>query len=70
MLVLSRKPEESILIGDHVYVKILSIRGNRVRLGITAPRSVEVDRIEVRKLKEEDKKKKQTEEVAALQSKT
>ena len=37
MLVLTRKTDEGITIGDNVNVVVLSVQGNRVRLGITAP---------------------------------
>jgi len=47
MLVLSRKKTESIMIGDHVEVKILAIEGDQVKLGIVAPKSVKVHRSEV-----------------------
>ena len=47
MLVLSRKERESIIIGDDVHVTIVSIRGNKVRLGITAPVSISVHRKEI-----------------------
>lgn len=47
MLVLSRKKEEAIVIGDQVKVTVLEIRGNRVRLGIEAPHSVCVQRHEL-----------------------
>ena len=47
MLVLSRKKAESIMIGDHVEVKILAIEGDQVKLGIVAPKSVKVHRSEV-----------------------
>lgn len=47
MLVLSRHRDESIMIGEEVEVKIVDIRGNKVRLGITAPKSVAVHRREV-----------------------
>lgn len=47
MLVLSRKKTESIMIGDHIEVKILSIEGDQVKLGIVAPKSVKVHRAEV-----------------------
>ena len=46
MLVLSRKKDESIMIGD-VEVKVLEVRGDKVRLGITAPRNIPVHRHEV-----------------------
>ena len=47
MLVLSRQRDESIVIGDNVIVTIVDVRGDRVRLGIDAPREVSVHRREV-----------------------
>lgn len=47
MLVLSRKKTESIMIGDHIEVKILAVEGDQVKLGIVAPKSVKVHRSEV-----------------------
>lgn len=47
MLILSRKPNESIMIGDQVQVSIIDIRGDQVKLGIRAPREVKVYRQEV-----------------------
>lgn len=47
MLVLSRKPEQSLHLGDTIVVTILGIEGDRVKLGIEAPRSVSVLRHEV-----------------------
>ena len=47
MLVLTRKVGEQIVIDDNVVVTIISIDGNKVRLGIQAPPSVRVDRQEV-----------------------
>ncbi|MFC1676086.1 carbon storage regulator CsrA [Planctomycetota bacterium] len=47
MLVLSRRKDESIVVGEDIEVKILGIRGNKVRLGITAPSSVTVHRREI-----------------------
>jgi len=47
MLILTRKPGETVLIGDDIKVTILSVRGNLVRVGIDAPRSVPVHREEV-----------------------
>lgn len=47
MLVLSRKPTEAIIINDTVRVTVVGIKGDRVRLGIEAPRDVCVDRAEV-----------------------
>src|SRR5262245_58915620 len=47
MLVLSRQLEQAIMIGDDIEVKIVDLRGDKVRLGITAPREVNVHRKEV-----------------------
>lgn len=47
MLVLSRKKEQSIMIGDDVEIMVLGVSGDKVRLGITAPRDVDVFRKEV-----------------------
>jgi carbon storage regulator len=47
MLVLSRRPGEEIVIAGSIRVTVVEIRGNQVRLGITAPPSVTVDRQEV-----------------------
>lgn len=47
MLVLSRKRDESIVLGDDIVLTIVDIRGDKVRLGINAPESVVVDRLEV-----------------------
>ena len=47
MLVLSRQKDESIMIGDNVEITIVDVRGEKVRLGINAPREVPVHRREV-----------------------
>ena len=47
MLVLSRKCEESIKIGDHIVITMLKIRGGSVRLGIQAPTHIRVLRTEL-----------------------
>jgi len=47
MLVLSRYKDESIMVGEDVEVMIVDVRGDKVRLGITAPRSIPVHRKEV-----------------------
>ena len=47
MLILSRRLGESLTIGDDVVVTVLSVNGNQIRLGITAPRQVRVLRQEV-----------------------
>jgi carbon storage regulator len=54
MLVLSRKMNESIVIGENVKVTIVSIIGDKVRIGIEAPKEVQVHRMEVyRKIKQQ-----------------
>ena len=47
MLVLSRHRDESIMIGDDVVIRIVDIRGDKVRVGIEAPQQVPVHRQEV-----------------------
>ena len=47
MLVLTRKKNESIIIGDSISIMVIEIRGDKVRLGIDAPREVPVHRQEV-----------------------
>lgn len=47
MLVLSRKKNESIVIGENVEITIMEVRGDKVRIGIAAPREVKVRRKEV-----------------------
>ena len=57
MLVLSRYKEESIIIGDDVKVTIVGIQGNKVRLGIEAPKEISVHREEIYKAIQEGKEK-------------
>lgn len=52
MLILARQRVEQIVIGDDVTITVVDIRGDKVRLGIEAPRSVNVDRWEVRRAKD------------------
>jgi carbon storage regulator len=47
MLVLSRQKDESIMIGDDVEITIVDVRGDKVRLGIAAPKEIPVHRKEV-----------------------
>ncbi len=47
MLVLSRQRDESIMIGDDVEIIIVDVRGDKVRLGITAPKNIPVHRREI-----------------------
>ena len=48
MLVLSRKKNESIIVDDSIVITVVEIRGDKVRLGIEAPREVSIHRSEVR----------------------
>jgi carbon storage regulator len=47
MLILSRKFQEVIMIGDQIQIKILSFDGRDIRIGITAPRNIPVHRLEI-----------------------
>lgn len=47
MLVLTRKPNQSIMIGDHIEVSVLSVAGEKVRIGIHAPQDIPVFRTEI-----------------------
>jgi carbon storage regulator len=56
MLILSRRPGESLTIGDDVVVTVVGVSGNQIRLGITAPRDVRVLREEIYKpMREENR---------------
>lgn len=50
MLVLSRKKNESIVIDDRITVTVVEIRGDKVRLGIEAPKDVSVHRSEIHEM--------------------
>ena len=47
MLVLTRKPDQSIMVGSEIEITVLEVRGEQVRIGIRAPRQVTVHRKEV-----------------------
>jgi carbon storage regulator len=51
MLILTRRPVETIYIGDEVTVTVLGVVGNQVRFGIEAPRSIVIDRAEIHERK-------------------
>lgn len=55
MLILSRKIGEQIQIGSDITITVTGIEGNRVKIGITAPRDVRVDRMEIRDQRENDR---------------
>lgn len=48
MLILTRKPRESIIIGDDIKITVTEVNGRQVRLAIHAPRHIRVDREEIR----------------------
>lgn len=56
MLVLMRKPSESIKIGRDVTVTVLNVQGSKVRIGITAPKHLRVDREELRERIEQERR--------------
>lgn len=57
MLVLTRKIDESIIIGDDIRITVVEVRHDQVKLGITAPRDIPVHREEVyREIQEENKR--------------
>ena len=58
MLVLSRQKDESIIIGDDVEIIIVDVRGDKVRLGITAPKNISVHRREVYEAIQREKREK------------
>ena len=47
MLVLTRKPNQSIVIGDDIELTVIEVRGDQVRIGIEAPKSISVHRKEI-----------------------
>ena len=47
MLVLSRRRDESIIIGDNIVITVLDVRGDKVRIGINAPTDIPIHRQEV-----------------------
>lgn len=62
MLILTRRVGEIITIGDEVEVMVLNVKGNQVRLGINAPKEVEVHRQEIYERIQEDKKQRKLNE--------
>lgn len=47
MLVLARKPNQSIMIGDEIELKIIEVKGDQIKVGISAPRHIAVHRKEI-----------------------
>jgi carbon storage regulator len=56
MLILTRKVGESLMIGDEVSIVVLGVKGNQVRIGVDAPRSVSVHREEIYNKIQDEKK--------------
>lgn len=50
MLILTRRIDETVMIGDEVSVTLLGVKGNSIRLGITAPKEIPVHREEIYRL--------------------
>ncbi len=57
MLILTRKLGEDISIGDNIKIKVVSIKGRQVKIGIDAPKSMQVHRGEIYELIKEENKK-------------
>ncbi|ORU94007.1 MAG: carbon storage regulator [Cycloclasticus sp. symbiont of Bathymodiolus heckerae] len=55
MLILTRKVGESLVIGDDVSIIVLGVKGNQVRIGVDAPKSVSVHREEIYKKIQDEK---------------
>lgn len=56
MLILTRRTGESLMIGDDVKATVLGIKGNQVRIGVNAPKNIEVHREEIYDRIQEEKK--------------
>jgi carbon storage regulator len=55
MLILTRKDNESLFIGDEIEITVLGVKGNQVRIGINAPKNIDVHRDEVYRRIKNDK---------------
>ena len=69
MLVLSRKKNESIIIDDHITITVVEIRGDKVRLGIQAPKEIPIHRSEIHAaIKSEERKASEKEDSSTVPS--
>ena len=57
MLILDRRKGESIIIGENIKVIFIEVTGNKIRLGIDAPKDVKVDREEIRIIKNRERER-------------
>jgi len=55
MLILTRRPGETVRIGDDIEVTVVAVNGSQVRIGINAPRDVAVDREEIAERKRRER---------------
>lgn len=69
MLILTRKINQSIMIGDQIEIVIVEVRGDQVKIGIKAPKNVSVHRSEVYKeIQEQNKKATKTLNIDAIKN--
>lgn len=54
MLILTRRIDETIVIGDDIYITVLGIKGNQVRIGLDAPKTTSIHREEIYRLIQEE----------------
>ncbi len=66
MLILARRIGESIVIDGDIHLRVISVKGNQIRLGITAPPAVAVDRQEVHERRDEFTARRPRRETAAV----
>lgn len=62
MLILTRKPQQTICIGDDITVKVLGVEGQSVRIGVQAPKHIPIDRQEIRDRKDRERNDRSDEE--------